>query len=51
MSSLADTVIKGGIGAFGFLASAYTLTKFIVATPVVRVLLPAACCCVGDLGG
>lgn len=34
MASLADTLVKGGVGAFGFLASAYTLTKFIVATPV-----------------
>lgn len=36
MASLADTLVKGGVGAFGFVASAYTFTKFIVATPVVR---------------
>lgn len=34
MSTVADAVIKGAIGGAGFLASAYTLTKFIVATPV-----------------
>ncbi|KAF4320468.1 hypothetical protein BBO99_00002619 [Phytophthora kernoviae] len=34
MSALKDAVLKGGVGALGFLASAYTLTKFIVATPV-----------------
>ncbi|KUF75791.1 Anoctamin-10 [Phytophthora nicotianae] len=34
MSTVADAVIKGAVGGAGFLASAYTLTKFIVATPV-----------------
>ncbi|CAH0477210.1 unnamed protein product [Peronospora belbahrii] len=34
MSTVGDAVIKGAVGAAGFLASAYTLTKFIVATPV-----------------
>ncbi|KAG2772588.1 hypothetical protein PC129_g3404 [Phytophthora cactorum] len=34
MSTVADAVIKGAIGGAGFVASAYTLTKFIVATPV-----------------
>lgn len=34
MSALTDAILKGGVGALGFLASAYTLTKFIVTTPV-----------------
>ncbi|POM71552.1 Anoctamin-like protein, partial [Phytophthora palmivora] len=34
MSTVTEAVIKGAIGGAGFLASAYTLTKFIVATPV-----------------
>jgi hypothetical protein len=44
MASLSDTLIKGGVGAFGFLASAYTLTKFIVSTPVVRSPPTSAAC-------
>lgn len=38
MSTVTDAVIKGAVGGAGFLASAYTLTKFIVATPVVRLV-------------
>ncbi|KAJ0399793.1 hypothetical protein P43SY_002938 [Pythium insidiosum] len=34
MSALADAIFKGGVGTLGVIASAYTLTKFIVATPV-----------------
>ncbi|KAG7397370.1 hypothetical protein PHYBOEH_000826 [Phytophthora boehmeriae] len=34
MSALTDAVLKGGVGALGFLASAYTLTKFIDASHV-----------------
>lgn len=36
---MSDAVIKGAVGGAGFLASAYTLTKFIVATPVVCTFL------------
>ena len=35
MSSVADALLKSAVGSAGFVASAYTLTKFIVATPVV----------------
>jgi anoctamin-10 len=34
MASLADAIVKGGFGTIGVIASAYTLTKFIIATPV-----------------
>ncbi|KAG6609752.1 anoctamin-like protein [Phytophthora cinnamomi] len=34
MSTVTDAIVKGAVGGAGFLASAYTLTKFIVATPV-----------------
>ncbi|CAI5741430.1 unnamed protein product [Hyaloperonospora brassicae] len=34
MSSVADALLKSAVGSAGFVASAYTLTKFIVATPV-----------------
>ncbi|OWZ21833.1 Anoctamin protein [Phytophthora megakarya] len=34
MSTVTEALIKGAIGGAGFLASAYTLTKFIAATPV-----------------
>lgn len=40
MATLAEAFIKGGIGTLGFVASAVTLAKFIVSTPVVRV----SCC-------
>jgi hypothetical protein len=33
MSALADAIVKGGVGTIGVVASAYTLTKFILATP------------------
>lgn len=35
MAALADAVIKGGVGTIGFVASAATLTKFILSTHVV----------------
>ncbi|GAB9462625.1 hypothetical protein Gpo141_00000113 [Globisporangium polare] len=34
MAALADAVIKGGVGTIGFVASAATLTKFILSTHV-----------------
>ncbi|KAF1331949.1 Anoctamin-like protein, partial [Globisporangium splendens] len=34
MAALADAVLKGGVGTIGFVASAITLTKFIVSTHV-----------------
>ncbi|TYZ62545.1 hypothetical protein PybrP1_009665 [[Pythium] brassicae (nom. inval.)] len=34
MAALADAVVKGGVGTIGFVASAFTLTKFIVSTKV-----------------
>ncbi|KAL7680549.1 putative anoctamin [Plasmopara halstedii] len=34
MSTIAEAVIKGAIGGAGFLASAYALTRFVVATPL-----------------
>lgn len=35
MAALADAIIKGGVGTIGFVASAATLTKFILSTHVV----------------
>lgn len=37
MAALADAVVKGGVGAIGFVASAVTLTKFIISTDVVSI--------------
>ncbi|KAH7479309.1 hypothetical protein KRP22_010645 [Phytophthora ramorum] len=34
MSTVTDALVKGAVGGAGFLVSAYTLAKFIVATPV-----------------
>ena len=38
MSTVVDAVIKGAFGGAGFAVSAYMLAKFIVATPVVRLV-------------